>query len=241
MSRSPASKKYLRRGLILLLSTFVVVIGGEIMIRVCRTPHAFPPLPAPSTIDPYQTNPYVVRFRPFLYSHIPHARYTQARSYYQVDYRINARGYRGAEIPAKQAGRPRLLVLGDSVTEGHGCAEAESYPSLLQQRLADAGWEVINAGVQGASPLYYAANLPRYLALQPDAVLLTIFENDVYGDRMLESSYFDLGWLDDTSTLLGHSRVGRQSRDFWCSGGGLVGGVGPGTQLASLSVAMVLR
>ena len=54
--------------------------------------------------------------------------------------------------PAPQVGtRPRLVVLGDSLTAGLGLAPEESYPTLLQQRL-DAGgfnYEVVNAGVSG--------------------------------------------------------------------------------------------
>src|SRR4051812_34120021 len=49
------------------------------------------------------------------------------------------------------AARPRIAVLGDSLTAGLGIAKAASYPSLLQQRLDEAGlnFEVVNAGVSG--------------------------------------------------------------------------------------------
>ncbi|MGH9143054.1 MAG: arylesterase [Vicinamibacterales bacterium] len=47
--------------------------------------------------------------------------------------------------------RPRIAVLGDSLTAGLGVAKAASYPSLLQERLDAAGldFEVVNAGVSG--------------------------------------------------------------------------------------------
>src|SRR4051812_15323495 len=49
------------------------------------------------------------------------------------------------------AARPRIAVLGDSLTAGLGIAKAASYPSLLQQRLdaAHLDFEVVNAGVSG--------------------------------------------------------------------------------------------
>jgi acyl-CoA thioesterase-1 len=49
------------------------------------------------------------------------------------------------------AGRPRIAVLGDSLTAGLGVAKAASYPSLLQDRVDAAGldFEVVNAGVSG--------------------------------------------------------------------------------------------
>jgi len=47
--------------------------------------------------------------------------------------------------------RPRIVVLGDSLTAGLGLPVEQSYPSLLQQ-LVDGGglkYEVVNAGVSG--------------------------------------------------------------------------------------------
>ena len=58
------------------------------------------------------------------------------------------------EAPAAKAAtaaRPRIAVLGDSLTAGLGVAKAASYPSLLQEKLDAAGldFEVVNAGVSG--------------------------------------------------------------------------------------------
>jgi acyl-CoA thioesterase-1 len=49
------------------------------------------------------------------------------------------------------ARRPRIAVLGDSLTAGLGVPKAAAYPSLLQQRLDGEGldFEVVNAGVSG--------------------------------------------------------------------------------------------
>jgi acyl-CoA thioesterase-1 len=53
--------------------------------------------------------------------------------------------------PVAPAGRPRIVVLGDSLTAGLGLAQAESYPSLLQQKIDRAGlnFEIVNSGVSG--------------------------------------------------------------------------------------------
>ena len=55
-----------------------------------------------------------------------------------------------AAKPAAEV-RPRIVVLGDSLTAGLGLAPRESYPSLLQERLKGEGlnYEVVNAGVSG--------------------------------------------------------------------------------------------
>jgi len=49
------------------------------------------------------------------------------------------------------ASRPRIAVLGDSLTAGLGVAKTAAFPALLQARLDSAGldFEVVNAGVSG--------------------------------------------------------------------------------------------
>jgi acyl-CoA thioesterase-1 len=49
------------------------------------------------------------------------------------------------------AARPRIVVLGDSLTAGLGIAKEDAYPAVLQQRLNGEGlnYEVVNAGVSG--------------------------------------------------------------------------------------------
>jgi acyl-CoA thioesterase I len=56
-----------------------------------------------------------------------------------------------AAAPASRPSRPRIVVLGDSLTIGLGLPVNEAYPSLLQRRLDAGGYdfEVVNAGVSG--------------------------------------------------------------------------------------------
>ena len=52
---------------------------------------------------------------------------------------------------APAAGRPRVVALGDSLTAGLGLSPEQSWPSLVQQKIDQAGLdvEVVNAGVSG--------------------------------------------------------------------------------------------
>jgi acyl-CoA thioesterase-1 len=65
--------------------------------------------------------------------------------------RPSAAGAVAAPAARNVAPRPRLVVLGDSLTAGLGLSVDEAYPSLLQQRLDANGfnYEVVNAGVSG--------------------------------------------------------------------------------------------
>jgi len=181
---------------VLLAASLVVTLAvAELVARLAVPANSLPPPPARRTIDPYAANPYIVSYRPYLHMFLPGSRYRAERPSYLVDYEINAHGFRGPEIPPKSG--HRLLVLGDSVPEGHGVEFDESLVPRLDDALADTDWSVVNAAVQGGSPIHYAANLPRYLALAPDAVLIVLYENDLWDDRRKEAEYFDLPVLDD--------------------------------------------
>lgn len=68
---------------------------------------------------------------------------------------VNASGFAAAALatPAAraQSARPRLLVLGDSLSAGYGIPQAQAFPARLQAALTRAGVdvEVINASVSG--------------------------------------------------------------------------------------------
>ena len=80
----------------------------------------------------------------------------------------------------------RILVLGDSVTFGHGAVH--DYPSLLEAMLKqwkpDTDWQVWNLGVPGYNTSQELAQL-RELgpAYQPDLVIVGFFINDIIGNE----------------------------------------------------------
>ena len=71
--------------------------------------------------------------------------------------------------------RPKVVVLGDSLTAGLGLAQSEAYPALLEQKLRAAGyeWDVVNAGVSGDTS---AAGLARtdWALDQPNVRILVL-------------------------------------------------------------------
>jgi acyl-CoA thioesterase-1 len=68
----------------------------------------------------------------------------------RADAAVSQTPQHSATSPQTQA-RPRVVVLGDSLTAGLGLPIEEAYPSLLQKRINDEGlgYEVVNAGVSG--------------------------------------------------------------------------------------------
>ncbi len=107
-----------------------------------------------------------------------------------VPVRINSLGFRDRREYSldKPANTFRILVLGDSVTFGHGTLDDTTYPYLLEQRLRawrpEVNWEVWNLGVPGYNTrqeLDYLEEIgPR---AQPDLVVVGFFPNDFTGNN----------------------------------------------------------
>ena len=54
---------------------------------------------------------------------------------YDCEVRVNTHGLRGPEIRAKQPGEFRVLLIGDSLTFGHGVHEEETIGAFLRAEL----------------------------------------------------------------------------------------------------------
>ena len=73
-----------------------------------------------------------------------------------------------------------VVCLGDSLTEGYGVAPEDAYPSVLQRRLREAGFEVrvVNAGISGATSASGLSRLRWQLRAAPDVLLIALGAND---------------------------------------------------------------
>jgi lysophospholipase L1-like esterase len=103
------------------------------------------------------------------------------RAPWAVEFRYNSRHFRDVEPGPRRAGVRRLVVIGDSFTEGQGVKEPDTYPRRLEALLRAAGgeeWEVRNCGRRATDfPDLYAA-FEEALALQPDVVVYGMVLND---------------------------------------------------------------
>jgi lysophospholipase L1-like esterase len=110
-------------------------------------------------------------------------------------YRTNAFGFRERELATpKPAGLVRVLVLGDSFTEGGGLAEADTIPRRVEGALRAScpGVEVVNAGTASYSPIIEYLVLEDVIApLAPDLVVLNLDMTDVHDD-LIRTALADL-------------------------------------------------
>ncbi len=74
-----------------------------------------------------------------------------------------------------------IVFLGDSLTEGYGLEEAESFPSLVGEKLKADNLDnvsIINAGISGSTSASGLGRLQWYIRSQPDLMILALGAND---------------------------------------------------------------
>jgi acyl-CoA thioesterase-1 len=90
----------------------------------------------------------------------------------------------GSSAPAPAtppaAAVPRVVFLGDSLTAGLGLSEAEAYPALVRERLAERGIQVrvVNAGISGDTSAGGLARVDWLLTQKPDLLVVALGAND---------------------------------------------------------------
>src|ERR1700724_309986 len=74
----------------------------------------------------------------------------------------------------------RILVLGDSLSEGFGLRSSQAYPALLTEKLRAAGlsFEVTNASASGGTTEGGLSRLPAHLKRNIDTSILELCTND---------------------------------------------------------------
>lgn len=98
--------------------------------------------------------------------------------------RINSLGLRDDEIQDRSQFDFRIVIIGDSMTFGHGVQMQEAFPNVLEalyrERDEDRRVDVVNAGVKGyGTDQYYALFQKRLRRLRPDLLIVAFYQNDL--------------------------------------------------------------
>ena len=79
----------------------------------------------------------------------------------------------------------KILILGDSLTEGYGVNEEQSYPFLLEKKLNTEitaqhrkNYKIINGGISGSTTSGGVARIEWFLRSEPDLLILALGGND---------------------------------------------------------------
>lgn len=84
--------------------------------------------------------------------------------------------------PRDSSPMKRILVLGDSLSDGSGLKRSEAYPALLVEKLRAAGlnYEVINASASGGTTSGGLRRLPPHLMRKIDIFIPQLGINDLF-------------------------------------------------------------
>jgi hypothetical protein len=97
---------------------------------------------------------------------------------------VNSLGFREREIAAKNSGRYRIAIVGDSFTWGQGIEERERFSNLIEAFLGPR-YEVLNFGIPGNNLPNHVDVLGQALQVSPDFVLLQLYINDFEMPEMM--------------------------------------------------------
>jgi len=178
MQNRPTEKRIrLRRtgiNLLLCVSSISIFFGGaEALARLQYTPQKF---------EPYGIFEYDKE-------KLFQLKKNQFSMFHDVPFTTNSFGFRSAELSLqKPENTKRILLLGDSITFGHGVHDKETYTSLLEESLnrqlsekeKPITVEVINTAAPMNSPYQEYYDLKRGMQFDPDLIVLQFTLNDVY-------------------------------------------------------------
>lgn len=213
-----------------ILGTFVLVLisvgGGLLVAELALRAFQYVPARFPSMarmanarwtelLDCYPTNPrsyFDIDLR------VPenHERYFQIaphrfdritkRAPWAVHFKYNAQKFREKAMGPKQANVRRVMVLGDSFTEGQGVKEQDTLVRRLERDLRgprDAPWEVLNCGRRGTDfPALHDA-FDEAFAFGTDVLVYAMVLNDAEQSPAFHArqSYLD-DWILDRGAMV---------------------------------------
>ncbi len=96
--------------------------------------------------------------------------------------------------------KQKILILGDSISEGYGVAKDQAYPAVLQGLLDKAGknYEVVSASISGSTTASGPARLRWFLKQKPSLLILALGANDGLRGLNLQQSEAN---LQETMTI----------------------------------------
>lgn len=215
---SPAARARLGRIGLVLASTVFALVAVELALRVVgRPPERFARTASiesadkRAAIDLYPDDPrgyFPLDLRDEAAREAQRARGLEGvmdhwqRAPFGVPFEYSPELCRGASLPPRDASLSRVVVIGDSFTEGQGVREEDTFVALLDRRIETA--QVINCGRRGYDFPALSEWFERHLALEPDVVVYAMLLNDPEQSDAFHArqAYLD-DWILDRRRMVG--------------------------------------
>jgi acyl-CoA thioesterase-1 len=81
---------------------------------------------------------------------------------------------------SERAKSRKLIIIGDSLTEGYGVSKEQAFPALIEKKIKQDGknWIVINSGISGSTTASAESRFRWVLRSKPDMVMFALGAND---------------------------------------------------------------
>jgi hypothetical protein len=214
-------KKALGRIGLLLGGVFFALLLGECGVRMAgvtperyRQPRTIENADKTAAVDAYPSNPRGYfdvdlrdeKTRARLASEGVDVSKIAERTPYAIEFHYNAHLCRDKDLGPPVPGTTRVLVIGDSFTEGQGVREADTFSRGLEREMRDAGKnvEVLNCGRRGRDfPALHDAFDVLVKAYEPDVVVYAMVLNDAeQSDEFRSRQKFMNDWILDRRRML---------------------------------------
>jgi hypothetical protein len=159
------------KNLLLLVITLILSLGaGEIICRLTGRYAGYLERTRVGKEKKY-ISPYSNNWETWYHVNQPHSQRVYKLNEFNLEWRVNNEGLRDIDFVAGNDSVKRIMVLGDSFTEGFGAVNDSTYPSQLGLLLHNNGLkntQVMNCGVSGSDPVYeYRLFNDRLLKYKP--------------------------------------------------------------------------
>lgn len=180
----PNRPRWRARIVVAVLATVLALCAGEVLTRLLAREKTilFPRYHTGANYGPYQLRRLV-----------PKTTFRHTSVDGSWTFTTNAQGFRDTRdwTHERTPGVGRVLVLGDSHTQGFECRQDRTFSTVLERKLRASGkpTEVFNCGISGFGTAEQLAFLENEgLKYKPDAVVLAWFANDL--DDNVKSALF---------------------------------------------------
>jgi lysophospholipase L1-like esterase len=135
------------------------------------------------------------------FSDLPGLESASERAPFAVEFQYNELHFRDREPASKSPGVRRIVLLGDSFTEGQGVREEDTTARVLERRLNEAGpgrYEVRNCGRRGHDFPKLAKAFEKVLPYEPDLLVYAMVPNDPERSASFEAARVEMDdWIVD--------------------------------------------
>lgn len=141
---------------------------------------------------------------------LPEVEAVAARAPHAVLFEYNELHFRDRDMGPKPPGTLRVMVLGDSFTEGQGVREEDTLPRVLERLLAGGPRpvEVFNCGRRGHDFPKLAKAFEKVLPYEPDVLVYAMVPNDPERSDAFEAARVALDdWIVDRRRVMDPGRA----------------------------------